>query len=116
MQAISTKGIVFPSEFAMVCSPDRDSDWTDTYFLLRKVVNPICHGISITILLVVGITYFVVPSLRDLVGNIVTTITCCLIVGQIVNLMRIFTEFRNHVNFLILGKRFNGDNFINFHK
>lgn len=88
----------------MVCSPDQDSHWTDTDFLLRKVVNPVCHGISITILLVVGITYFVVPSLRDLVGNVITTITCLLIVGQVANLMRIFSEFRNHFNFLILGK------------
>lgn len=88
----------------MVCSPDQDSHWTDTDFLLRKVVNPVCHGISITILLVVAITYFVVPSLRDLVGNVITTITCLLIVGQVANLMRIFSEFRNHFNFLILGK------------
>lgn len=110
----------------MVCSPDRESHWTETEFLLRKIVNPICHGISIAILLVVAIIYFVLPSLRypketsiivsenehlnkpyeiyrDLVGNIITTITCCLIVGQVTNLMRIFTEFRNHMNFLILG-------------
>lgn len=63
-QAISTKGMTYPTEFAMVCSPEKDSMWTDTDFLLRKVVNPVCHGISITILLVVGISYFVVPSLR----------------------------------------------------
>lgn len=37
-------------------------------------------------------------------GNIVTTITVCLIVIQIVNLVRIFTEFKNHINILILGK------------
>ncbi|XP_031634122.1 probable G-protein coupled receptor Mth-like 5 [Contarinia nasturtii] len=104
-KAISKKGeksIENPSEFAMVCAPEKQSDWANTEFLLRKVVNPVCHGISITILLVVGICYFVVPSLRDLVGNIVTTITCCLIVGQVTNLMRIFTEFRNHFNFLLL--------------
>lgn len=29
--------------------------------------------------------------------------TCCLIVGQIANLMRIYTEFHNHINFLIMG-------------
>lgn len=40
---------------------------------------------------------------RDLVGNIITTMTCCLIVGQVSNLLRIFTEFQNHLNFLILG-------------
>lgn len=112
----------------MVCSPEKESEWTDTDFLLRKVVNPICHGISIAILLTVAVVYFVVPSLRydlnepilkkgfyfemfgffskfyrDLVGNIITTMACCLIVGQIANLMRIYTEFHNHINFLIMG-------------
>lgn len=64
LQAIDTKGVSFPQEFAMVCSPDKESQWTDTDFLMRKVVNPVCHGISITILLTVAIVYFVVPSLR----------------------------------------------------
>lgn len=40
---------------------------------------------------------------RDLVGNIITTMACCLIVGQVANLMRIYTEFHNHINFLIMG-------------
>lgn len=64
LQAISKKDSQVPSEFAMVCSPEKNSHWTDTEFLLRKIVNPICHGISITILLVVAIIYFVLPSLR----------------------------------------------------
>lgn len=63
-QNIDSKGSTFPQEFAMVCSPEKESQWTDTDFLLRKVVNPICHGISITILLTVAVVYFVVPSLR----------------------------------------------------
>lgn len=30
--------------------------------------------------------------------------TICLTIGQVANLMRIFTEFQNHINFMILGK------------
>lgn len=33
-------------------------------------------------------------------GNIITTITICLIVGQAANLVKIFTEFSSHVNFM----------------
>lgn len=123
----------------MVCSPDKMEywNWSDSNFLLRKVVHPICHCVSVIILLIVAITYFVLPPLRyiihradgqrraspvsfhlghlhlnlyfsfhlnrDLVGNIVTTITCCLIVIQLVNLIRIFIEFSNHINILLLG-------------
>jgi G protein-coupled receptor Mth (Methuselah protein) len=56
------------------------------------------------ILLVIAIIYFVMPTLRDLVGNIVTTITVCLIVSQAADLVRIFTEFSSHVSFMIAGK------------
>lgn len=38
---------------------------------------------------------------RDLVGNIITTITVCLIVSQAANLVRIFTEFSSHVSFMM---------------
>lgn len=38
---------------------------------------------------------------RDLVGNIITTITICLIVSQAANLVRIFTEFSSHVSFMV---------------
>lgn len=48
----------------MVCTPEKQIHWTDTKFLLRKIVNPIFHGISIIILLFVAIIYFVLPSLR----------------------------------------------------
>lgn len=51
---------------------------------------------------------------RDLVGNIITTITCCLVVGQVANLMGIFTEFRNHYNFLVLGEDDKNDIFLAF--
>uniref|UniRef100_A0AAG5CQT7 G-protein coupled receptors family 2 profile 2 domain-containing protein n=1 Tax=Anopheles atroparvus TaxID=41427 RepID=A0AAG5CQT7_ANOAO len=86
---------------AKVCSPQEDIHWTDSDVMLRKIINPICHGLAIVILLVVAIIYFVLPTLRDLVGNMVTTITMCLIVSQAADLVRIFTEFSNHVSFLI---------------
>lgn len=87
-------------EFAFVCSPEKILSWTDTDFLLRKVLNPLFHALSMVILLVIAIIYFVLPTLRDLVGNIVTTITICLIVSQAADLVRIFTEFSSHVSFL----------------
>lgn len=88
-------------QFAFVCSPKRILSWTDTDFLLRKVLNPLFHGLSMVILLIIAIIYFVLPTLRDLVGNIVTTITICLIVSQAADLVRIFTEFSNHVSFMV---------------
>uniref|UniRef100_A0A182QH03 G-protein coupled receptors family 2 profile 2 domain-containing protein n=1 Tax=Anopheles farauti TaxID=69004 RepID=A0A182QH03_9DIPT len=86
---------------AKVCSPKEETHWTDSDVMLRKIINPICHGLAMIILLIVAIIYFVLPTLRDLVGNMVTTITMCLIVSQAADLVRIFTEFSNHVSFLI---------------
>lgn len=53
---------------------------------------------------------------RDLVGNIVTTITCCLIVNQGAHLIKVFTELRNHTNFLVLGKLLFENTFKNLKK
>jgi G protein-coupled receptor Mth (Methuselah protein) len=88
-------------QFAFVCSPGKVINWTDADFLLRKILNPLFHGLSMIILLVIAIIYFVLPTLRDLVGNIITTITICLIISQAADLVRIFTEFSNHVSFMI---------------
>lgn len=52
------------AQFAMVCTPEKEIHWTDTDFVLRKIVNPICHGISMIVLLVIAIIYFVLPTLR----------------------------------------------------
>lgn len=38
-------------------------------------------------------------------GNIVSTMTCCLIINHTANILRIFTELRNHMNFLIVGMK-----------
>lgn len=104
-KSIRTTGIENThAEFAMVCSPEKILHWTDTEILLRKIINPVCHGISMIVFMAIAIIYFVLPTLRDLVGNIITTITLCLIVSQAANLVRIFTEFSSHVSFFVAGK------------
>lgn len=90
-------------KFAIICVPEPVSDATRTHFLLMHIVNPILHGIAIILYLLVAVIYFVVPQLRDLVGNINTTIMICLIVSQAASLVRIFTQFSNHVSFMIAG-------------
>lgn len=90
--------------YAIVCHPGKQARWTDTDFLLRKILNPIFHGISLIILLIISIVYFILPTLRDLVGNIVTTITVCLMVSQAANIATIFTEFNNHISFFLVCK------------
>lgn len=52
------------AEFAIVCLPEKVIHWTDSDFLLRKIINPIFHGISMMILLAVAIIYFILPTLR----------------------------------------------------
>ncbi|KAL9873295.1 probable G-protein coupled receptor Mth-like 5 isoform X2 [Glossina fuscipes] len=96
-RAVSTIGSHRQILYASVCLA---KDKEDSGFLLRKVVNPIFHGISIIILLLIAIVYFVLPTLRDLVGNITTTISLCLMVAQAADLVCIFTEFTNHVSFI----------------
>lgn len=88
--------------FANICLARKEIKWSDSNFLLRKILNPIFHGISLVILLVIAIIYFILPTLsRDLVGNIVTTIAMCLMVSQAADLVRIFTELTSHVSFIV---------------
>lgn len=44
------------------------------------------------------------PTLRDLVGNIVTTISICLIVSQAADMVRLLTAFTSHISLIITGK------------
>lgn len=92
------------SEYAVVCMPEFKSLWSNTEFLMRNIVSPITHVIAMVCFLVVAIVYFVMPTLRDLVGNIVTTISLCLIVNQAADLIRLLTVFTNHVSLIITGK------------
>uniref|UniRef100_A0A6P4E612 Probable G-protein coupled receptor Mth-like 5 isoform X1 n=1 Tax=Drosophila rhopaloa TaxID=1041015 RepID=A0A6P4E612_DRORH len=88
--------------FAKICLARKEIKWSDSNFLLRKILNPIFHGISLIILLIIAIVYFILPTLsRDLVGNIVTTIAMCLMVSQAADLVRIFTELTSHVSFIV---------------
>ncbi|XP_020813667.1 probable G-protein coupled receptor Mth-like 5 isoform X2 [Drosophila serrata] len=87
--------------FAKICLARKEIKWSDSNFLLRKILNPIFHGISLIILLIIAIIYFILPTLRDLVGNIVTTIAMCLMVSQAADLVRIFTELTSHVSFIV---------------
>ncbi|VVD01574.1 unnamed protein product [Leptidea sinapis] len=93
-------------QYALVCIPEVKINWRDTGFLMKKVLNPMFHAIAMILFLSVAIIYFILPTLRDLAGNIITTINVCLIVSQAAGLVRIFTEFSNHVSFMITGAFF----------
>ncbi|XP_050316893.1 probable G-protein coupled receptor Mth-like 5 [Bactrocera neohumeralis] len=100
-KAISTTGQHKQVLYANICLAKREIKWSDTTFLLRKVINPILHGISLILLLLISIIYFILPTLRDLVGNIITTIAVCMMTVQAADFVRIFTEFSNHVSFIV---------------
>lgn len=70
---------------------------------MRNIVNSMTHGVCIVCLLVVAVTYFIMATLRDLVGNIVTTICMCLIVSQAADMIRLLTVFSNHISLIITG-------------
>ncbi|EGI67200.1 PREDICTED: probable G-protein coupled receptor Mth-like 5 [Acromyrmex echinatior] len=87
--------------YAMLCVPDVAVRWTDTNYLMKHAINPAFHAVSMACYLVVAVVYFVLPQLRDLVGNIITSMALCLMVNQCASTVRIFTEFGNHVSFLV---------------
>nr|CAH7735488.1 unnamed protein product [Callosobruchus chinensis] len=90
------------SEFAWVCAPDVHNNWhTSTEFIMRNIVSPATHFVCIVCFLTVAIVYFVMPTLRDLTGNIVTTICVCLIISQAADIVRLLTVFKSHVSILI---------------
>ncbi|XP_017848522.1 probable G-protein coupled receptor Mth-like 5 isoform X2 [Drosophila busckii] len=89
------------SLFAHICLAKKENTWSDGNFLLRKILNPIFHIIALICLLIIAIIYFILPTLRDLVGNIVTTIAMCLMVSQAADLVCIFTDFTHHVSFIV---------------
>lgn len=86
--------------FAFICVPKKDDSWTSTEFLIKRVFDPIFRTIAIFLYLFVAIVYFIMNNLRDLVGSIVITISVCLIVVQVADIVRIFTEFAHHFSFL----------------
>ncbi|GJQ66180.1 GPRMTH5 [Trypoxylus dichotomus] len=88
------------SKYALVCI-DHTPNWTNPEFLMRNIVNPVTHGITIVCLLFIACVYFIMPTLRDLVGNIVTTISICLVVSQIADMVRLLTIFTSHISLII---------------
>lgn len=92
--------------YAMICVPDVVVTWSDTNYLMKHAIDPTFHAISIASYLVVAVVYFVLPQLRDLVGNMITSMTLCLIAGQSASTVRIFTEFGNHISFMIAGMKY----------
>lgn len=89
--------------YALICVPKDDNVWTGTEFLMRNIINPMTHFITFMCLVFVAIIYFIMPTLRDLVGNIVTTIAICLIVSQAADMTRLLTIFVNHVSLIAAG-------------
>jgi len=87
----------------MLCVPDVAVRWTDTNYLMRHAIDPAFHAVSMACYLIVAVVYFVLPQLRDLVGNIISSMTLCLMVNQCASTVRIFTEFGNHVSFMVAG-------------
>ncbi|XP_067636934.1 probable G-protein coupled receptor Mth-like 5 isoform X2 [Eurosta solidaginis] len=100
-KAVSSTGQHRQILYANICLAKKEIKWSDSTFLLRKIINPIFHIMSLIMLLLISIIYFILPTLRDLVGNIITTIAVCLMATQAADLVRIFTEFTNHVSFII---------------
>lgn len=94
----------FICEYALVCAPKHNTEWTSTEFLMKNIINPLSHGISMICFLIIAIIYFIMPTLKDLVGNIITTISISLIVSQAADMTRLLTVFTSHVSIIIAGK------------
>ncbi|KAG8228112.1 hypothetical protein J437_LFUL000114 [Ladona fulva] len=92
--------------FAALCAPDGDHGggtvgrWASADFVLRLVVDPMLHALGIGCCIVVAVAHFVVPQLRDLAGNIVSSMCVSLIVAYAADTVRIFQGFGQHVSFL----------------
>ena len=90
--------------YAMVCVPNVSMSWTDTSYFMRRVVDPIFRALSMACYLAIAVVYFVLPQLRDLVGNMITSMSLCLFASQSASTVRIFTEYSSHVSFMVAGE------------
>lgn len=52
------------AQYAIVCNPERTTNYWTADNVLKKIVNAVCHGVSMVALLIVAIVYFVLPTLR----------------------------------------------------
>lgn len=91
------------AQFAVVCNPETIDEETEARFLVLYILNPVFHALSMTFLLATAVIYFIVPQLRDLLGNMVTTLSLCLVVVYAADLVRLFRGFSEHVSFLAAG-------------
>lgn len=91
------------AQVAIICTPPIPSSWTDADYVMRRVVNPVCHAIAVACLLLVAIVHFVLPQLRDLIGNMVTTLAGCMIIARIADIVRIYVEYNSPISYLIAG-------------
>ncbi|XP_034941085.1 probable G-protein coupled receptor Mth-like 5 [Chelonus insularis] len=89
----------FVTTYAMICVPK--IAWTDPDYLIKHIVDPVTRALAIACYLFVAIVYFVLPQLRDLVGNMITSMSLCLVTNQIAVTVRIFTQYASHISFLI---------------
>ncbi|XP_063231397.1 probable G-protein coupled receptor Mth-like 5 isoform X1 [Bacillus rossius redtenbacheri] len=89
------------AQYALVCSPDAGPSWNDSDHLVRTVVDPACRGVALACYVAVAAVYFVLPQLRDLAGNVVSSLAACLAVSQAAGLVLVFVQFRHHVSFLV---------------
>ena len=77
---------------------------TEIKQLIMYLLDPIFHGVNMVLLLVTAIIYFVLPQLRDLLGNFVTSLSLCLIVVYAADLVRLYRGLSEHVSFLAAGR------------
>lgn len=68
---------------------------------MLRLVNPVFRSAAIVCLLIVAIIYVILPQLCDLVGNIITTITVCLIFAQVADIIQIYDEYHSETSYLI---------------
>lgn len=90
--------------YANICVPKMVMRWSDTGYLIKRALDPTFRAISIVCYVVIAVVYFVLPQLRDLVGNMITSIALCMICYQAASIVNIFIHFGNHVSFFIAGR------------
>ncbi|KAK9497818.1 hypothetical protein O3M35_003737 [Rhynocoris fuscipes] len=94
----SKTGVVL--KLAIVCVPKVNGGWNDLEWRMRNIVDPALHCISIAAFISVSIVHFVLPQLRDMVGNIMTTVCICLTVSQAADIVTIFTELNSPLSYI----------------
>ncbi|XP_015110761.1 probable G-protein coupled receptor Mth-like 5 [Diachasma alloeum] len=87
--------------YAIICVPNVKFPWRETSYLVRNMIDPITRASAIASYLVVAVVYFVLPQLRDLVGNMISSMSLCLVVNQIAATVGIFTQHASHISFLV---------------